>query len=73
MCVNTPLHTTPPLLPLAGFCIGAIVAFLLNMIVPTEADPADVASIGTDVSEHRLPGHKADIEDQAVSGWWECL
>lgn len=58
MCV---MHT--------GFCVGALVAFILNLIMPKEADPAGVATTATEVSAHHGRVHSDDLEDQRVS---EC-
>jgi len=46
--------------------VGALVAFILNMIMPTEADPALVTSTATEVSCHHGM-RSTDVEDQQVS------
>lgn len=62
---------------LSGFCVGAIVAFILNMIMPEEeahAPPTDATAAAA------AGAGSADLEDQMVGGarglvwthWWGC-
>lgn len=48
----------------AGFCVGAIVAFLLNLVMPADAEPPTKEDTATDISAQN--GKASDVEDQMV-------
>lgn len=56
----------------AGFCVGALAALVLNILLPREADPAAVAAAATEMTVHKkgaLPPATiaSDMECQTVS------
>jgi hypothetical protein len=64
--VHDPLYHGCPGCPAAGFCVGAIVAFLLNLVMPADAEPPTESQAATEVS-CRNGKQATDVEDQRVS------
>lgn len=64
-CTLPHLTSNLPFVAAAGFCVGAIVAFLLNLVMPADAEPPTETDAATEFSHKGK--NASDVGDQRVS------